>query len=225
MGNPTPQISVNKLAEYLSTKSPSRRKQIIKDAKDPQKLKVTRYGDPKKALVEYLANNQDKKIIADAITGLQTKSATTSFQDNDKKNSILALESFEKMNPIDLKDCKIEIYKGNNEKVELSEINISVNPDAIIRKVKDGKKYIGGVKFHISKSFALNTESQESVGVILKIFLEKYVAEDDETVDPNLCFSLDIFNNSCLHAPKAFISRLKIVEAACEEIKNRWQTV
>ena len=78
-----PQISLNKLAEYLDA-NPTRRKRIVKDAKDPQPFIVTRYNEARNGIIEYINSGCDVQKIEDVISSLKDKIQNLNF-----KNRIL----------------------------------------------------------------------------------------------------------------------------------------
>lgn len=223
---PKPKISVNKLGEYLQT-NPQRRKTIIYDMKYPKSYKVARYIEAKEAIKNYFISNFDEEVLNASIYAHEAKKPESEFQEQDKQLSIELLEAMLDIELPDLTNYSVEIesYKDSNPKLDISGVDISVNPDLVIRGNYRNNKVIGIVKFHTSKTNSLNEEGRKTVATVLKRFTEEYVAQSDEKVFDRLCLSIDIFTNSHTIPPKSFKRKLDYIEIACEEIALRWASL
>lgn len=220
----TPKISLNKLGEYLQA-NPGRRRKIVFDAKNPTGFIVGRYRDAKIAIKDYFISKFDANIIHKSIDDHELKSIETDFQEQDKNLSIELLRAVLDMTPPDLSEYTIISYKGENPKLNISDVNVSVYPDLIIRGVYKGKDVVGAIKIQTSKTNSLGEEGAKTVTTLLREFVEKNIAKEDEKVELSLCISYDIFAQFSCGAPKAFKRRMKQVESACEEIALWWEKV
>ncbi len=218
--NLKPRFSVNKFGEYLVSTSSSRRKRIIHDQKFPPTFIVIAYKDAREAIVKYIINDYDQSILTDAIKKI-TDSVV--LEQAEKDNSILALKEITKCNLPDLSSYKKTKYKEENSKLKISGLDISVNPDVIIRK---GNK-VGCIKVHVIKTEQnrLPKAGSEFVSAILQLYTEGHLLKDGEIVDGKICISIDCFGNSYEVAPKSVKRRLENIQDACEEIVNRWDSV
>lgn len=213
----TKRISVNKLAEYMKSTSALRRKTIIKDAKNPEAFKVTRYTETREALKNYFENGGNDQYIFDALIQLETKESNTIFQISDKNTSIEALQIFIE-SPSFIQEGFDYKKNSNNQLIEISGVQISVNPDLLIY---ENDSIVGALKLHIAKG-SLEEDSQKTVAVMLRKYLETIYE-----VEPNrkLCVSLDVFSRSLVNSPEAYRRVMSSVEACCEEIAARWDSV
>ena len=216
--NKEPRFSVNKLGEYLTANS-SRRKAIIKDQKYPSPFITGMYKEVRQAIINYVIKDYDDSIIFDAIEKIKK----SSLKDNEKENSILALNETLMADLPNLDGIKKTRYKGKNPKVRVEGLDISVNPDIILKK---GDK-VGCLKIHVIKtpSNRLNDEARKLVGTMLQEFTERHVISGSEEADTKLCISIDCFGNSHDIAPKSNKRRWLNIHAACEEIVLRWPSV
>ena len=217
-------ISLNKLGEYLTANS-SRRKRIVYDAKNPKGFIVTRYKSAREAIKEYIISQYDENLMIDRINILEKKDVDSDFQENDRDTSIEALDHILDSTFPDLSGFHIEDSNGGNPKVTISDVEVSVNPDLIIRGTYRGKKVIGAIKIHLSKGNILNEEGSKNVSTMIRSFVQDHIAEDDEIVEPKLCLSIDAFGKTCVESPKTFIRRMGYIESACEEIAMWWDKV
>lgn len=220
----SPRISVNKLGEYLQANS-ARRKRIVTDCKHPKKFITTRYTDAKNAVCQYFMSDYNTDIIDDSIAALEDKECKSDFQVQDRDLSIELLELVLDGDYPDLSHCDISLYNGDNPKVNISGVDISINPNLIIRCEKKGQKLIGGLKIHTSKSNSLDEEAGRNISTLIHSFISEHVASDDEKVDLGLCLSVDLPQGSYISAPKSFKRRLNHIAAACEEIVLWWGKV
>lgn len=218
--NLKPRFSVNKFGEYLVSTSSSRRKRIIHDQKYPPTFIVIAYKDAREAMIKYIINDYDENVLKDAIKKIND---SVILDQAEKDNSILALKEIAKCNLPDLSSYKKSKYKEDNSKLKISGLDISVNPDVVIRK---GNK-VGCIKIHVIKTEQnrLPKAGSEFVSAILQLYTESYLLKDGESVDGKICISIDCFGNSFQVAPKSVKRRLENIQDACEEIVDRWDSV
>src|SRR5262249_44607016 len=96
-------------------------------------------------------------------------------------------------------------------------VKVSVAPDVSV--IAPGtERRIGAVKFHFSVAYALDQRARQYAATILYSLIEQTGGSPIHT----LCDSVDVFDAADESAPRATKKRLKDVEAACEEIADRW---
>lgn len=217
--NVEPRFSVNKLGEYLTSKSAHRRKRIIEEQKYPPAYITTLYREVREAIIKYVIHNYDEDIINEAIESINK----STLKDTEKENSVLALKEILSADLPDLTGITKSRYKGRNPKLNEEGLDISVNPDVIL---KIGNK-VGAIKIHIIKTekSRLNDEASKLVGIMLHKFVQEHVAGSKELADNSLCISIDCFGNSHDIAPKSTSRRWTNIHAACEEIVSRWDSL
>src|SRR6476469_10328233 len=86
-------ISINQLASFAVV-SDAKKRQIIKQQKNPPKILVNRYGLAKSTMKKTLANRGDLRSVLDGIEELKSRIPITDWQKNDRKVSIEAMERF-----------------------------------------------------------------------------------------------------------------------------------
>lgn len=217
--NKVPRFSVNKLGEYLVA-TPSRRKKIIYDQKHPSAFIVSQYKEAKETIIKYIIKDYDENIITDAIVKIKN---STLLKEDDIKNSVLALNEILNCKLPDLSSYKKTRHKGDNPKIKIAGLEISINPDIILKK---GNK-VGCIKTHVIKTEQnrLSKEASTYVSTLLHQYTEKNLLELGDAPDVNICISIDCFGNSHETAPKAIVRRLANIQDACEEIVLRWDSV
>jgi hypothetical protein len=220
----TPKISLNKLGEYLQANA-ARRRKIVFNAKNPKGFIVVRYRDAKIAIKKYFISKFDANIIIKSINDHELKDIENNFQEQDKNLSIELLEMVLDTIPPDLSEYTITSYNGDNPKLSISDVDVSVYPDLIIRGTHKGKHVVGAIKLQTSKTNSLGEEGGMTVTTLLREFVENNVAKKDEKVELFLCISYDIFAQFSCNAPKAYKRRMKHIESACEEIALWWEKV
>lgn len=220
-------ISVNKLGEYLEA-NPTRRKKIVFDQKNPAEFIVARYSKAREIACDFFCSGLDDEILIKGLDDLEVRENTTEFQENDTQNSIEYLNRLLESSLQDftnLQDFTISKYNGDNPKLIINGVEVSVNPDLIIRGVLRGKKVVGAIKLHFSKSQSLSSDSAKNVATLLHQFVEEYIMEDNEVVKLELCYSIDAFEDILETAPKSYNRRRKNISDACTEIKLWWDNI
>jgi len=214
-------ISINPLAEFSSA-TPGKRRAIIKQSKNIKPFIVAYYRTARNRIKKYFENGFSLEEIVNGINYLQGKDATTSFQKSDKKSSIEALRKFLELQfPDNFKNLKCRFLKINDKELLIEGVKIKIAPDIILEFEKDGKKYVGGIKFHISKSL-FNLENTTIVATGLKLYLEEKVANDSCQVDVDYCIAVDIFSERITKAPRNHEKFLIKLKKTCAEVKEMW---
>jgi hypothetical protein len=215
-----PRISVNKLAEYVEA-SVARRKTIVQSAKYPPKVNTTRYSVAREIIIKYLSS-RNEQVLTDGITLLNNADVSTDFKKNDVANSISVLELVQLMELPELEDIQAEPWEEGNPLIEISGVDVSVNPDLFLSGTIRGRKQIGVLKLSIVKTNPLSVYGQGIVALLSKNFINMVMPEQADLVNRKLCLSFDTFQQRTIACPDAEVARRREVEAACMEISNWW---
>lgn len=222
--NKTPRISLNKLAEYLEA-NVTRRKQIIHDAKYPEDVKGVRYKSVKEVIFPYLITHRDKTQLQAAIDKFSKKSATTTWQVQDRDLSVDILNSLLGNDLKILNNCQLSACEDDNKLLAIKGVSVSVRPDIIISKTIKGVVNKGAIKLHTSKTYPLNEDSQKIVTCVLFQYVTTHMLKTGEVANPKLCISFDLFTGKLIPSTGSCKAVMNRVEAACEEIALRWPTL
>lgn len=220
-----PKISINKLGEYM-TATPSRRKQILRDQKNPSTFKAARYKDAREAIVEYLEQGMTSEDDAlSTAAKLRANHSGTDFTAQDRQLSAEAIEDFLPLSEeIEIGD--LSVHGGNTFAVETMDFGgtkVSMRLDALLKNKETGA-IVGCVKLNFSKSSPLQEKAAEYVATALRAYLEVNFSSPNY-VDPAKCYVVDVPTGTVCSAPKANKKRLSDLTAAGEEISARWDSV
>jgi hypothetical protein len=216
-------ISMNPLCEFVFA-STKKKATLVRNQKKPITYRVARYRLAKSRMVKFIKNGFSYDEIISGINDLQAKQCLTEFQRNDRNTSIEALRLFLELQfPKDFDKLKCSFVPIEQKEIVVDGVLIIISPDLILRWEKDGKKYIGGIKFHISKSSKFDYEKASFAAGLLYLYLQKKVAGPDEIVDSSSCLCVDVFSTRICSTPRdksEFSIKLK---DACHEIKLLWE--
>lgn len=216
-----PRLSINKLAEYMIS-DVLRRRQIVKDAKNPPAFKYTRYSEARETIKAFMCSGYDEQVVDDGIRFQNTRATDSDWQIDDVRNSIYALEQVRDMALPVLPGCRLESFADENTLVNLRGLDISVYPDLTVRNTKTGR--MGAVKIHIARTSPLDVSALEYIATMLKYFyLNK--GHKEKEIDDSLCIAVDVFKDNFTAAPKAYKRTISRISAACEEIVLWWDTI
>ncbi|UPT71867.1 MAG: hypothetical protein M0D53_06075 [Flavobacterium sp. JAD_PAG50586_2] len=223
---PEYKISVNQLASF-SISSDNKKRSIVKQQKNPPKVLIARYGLAKARIRKAIANYGNIQPILDGIQELKNKNPETPLAIVDKAVSIEALERFIKMKlPSFLQDNIYEILKKPKiNSFIVSEVEIIVSADLIIKVFIDGQAFLGGVKIHIAKGNVFDREQAKYVSTCLYQYLDLMFENTGIVVLPELCLSVDVFAETFFTAPTEIEKTLEDIETMCIEIKRIWPNV
>lgn len=212
-----PKISLNKLGEYM-TATPARRRRIVEDQINPKDFIAARYGDAREQISNYIAGIIDEQDLIQVADNLRNQSYDSNFISQDKNLSADAIDDFLEISdqlPLDYKFEKVPA--SSKSSMEMAGVSVSIRPDVYLKN--DNNEVVGAIKLHFPKSNPLTTISGEYVATGLKAFVQ---SNSVNSIDPKLCVVVDIPSANVIPAPKASKKRMNDIEAACEEIKARW---
>lgn len=224
-----PELSVNKLAEYVCARA-RRQRNLLHERKypDPDFSPGMFHREATEAVSKYLADGcVDPSPITNKLASLgqmQPEKIGTARRIN---ANIDALERFSDMlDDIDLQGGDASLGAHNPEKLTYHGVKISVRPEIILRADgPKGKKLVGAVKLHFTKSHCHDGESAGYVSAMVQEFLTRHVAQGDEIVSANLCPVIDVGSGQVFPGVKSITKRLKDIEAECQNIAALWPTI
>lgn len=220
-----PRISLNPLCEYVEA-GPYRRSSIIKNSKEPP-LYITRYYNVgEELLTRYLSQVRDKPIFLRLHSSrLRLLSHNNDSEAKNAKFSSEALLSFlshEKSIRKKLSAYSIETsLNDNTNKVIINGVQISIRPELLLRD-SEGKQQLGFMKLYFSKTEPLTRDRAELIATVGKHYFE---TEKGIMLNSKHCMVLDVFRGTLFNAPKSFKRRIWDIEAACQEIFDRWDMI
>jgi len=177
-----------KLAEF-SMATEIRKTGIINEFLYPKHPLRAYHTKAKNCIIQCLENFYDMSIID---KGLNYVTKTVYKKYWEKENSIKSLENFK--NSILPFGDNFTFEKNENRKdIEVNGHSIYVNPEMIIKDIRDGIIYLGAIKIHISKT----TQDKIDFDFCRTIVFEylKSIAKDGEKVDFKMIYFYTPLNN------------------------------
>lgn len=142
-----------------------------------------------------------------------------------------ALEAFSKMGsfPVIEGATKIKRPKTGWDKLEMSGVHVTLEPQLVFSVSEKGVTKVGGLLFHPTKSISLNKEQNgiragEYAAVLLLRMLEEELASVG-VPSPSRCLVVDVYRGDTYTAPKSFKTMLNHMRDACENIAARWSGI
>lgn len=223
-----PSISVNKLGEYIVSKG-NRQREILKDRKYPatENFKGMYHKEASDAVAQCLASGlEDLSSLARTRRVLEQKTPEKIGTQRRINSNIDALEAFDALlDTIDFFGGTPEHGAHNPPKLVRHGVHISVRPEIILRGTgKSGKKLLGAVKVHFSKTRPLNEESAGYVSAVVQEFCRDFMIDDEDVYAP-YCFVIDLGSMSVYPGVKSTVQRLKDIDAECRNIPAIWNDI
>ncbi|ECH9271478.1 MULTISPECIES: hypothetical protein [unclassified Stenotrophomonas] len=217
-----PRISLNKLGEYMTAPTPSRRKRIVSDQQTPQPFIAARYKDAREAIVDFIVSGMsDRTGLLSLASQLRKSKEGSEFAINDRIASADAIESFiQAVDQIDLGNCVAVSMPGTiSQGMTIAGVYVSVRPDIYLRNWLTGE-IEGALKLHFPKTSPLTSAGAEYVATAMRVYMQ--LEQGNSHVDHRKCYVVDVPTASVTVAPKAHVRKMKDIQAACEEIAIRW---
>lgn len=223
-----PRISIAELGKYLQSDALKRR-EIVRDQKEPKAFKVAYYDDARKAIGAYLTGEHlDLSVLEGVLEKLETKlpKATTEWEAQRIRGNIDAIETFADI------ELPAEFHSGvrvrgalHKSKLALGGLEVSVQPEVVLtRVVQGGQPSVGATHVYLSTTAELTEDAALNVATLLHQYCEEqFVSTHSARRDD--CILIDVFARTTWLAPKSWKMRRKRVTAACEEIAIRWSAL
>jgi hypothetical protein len=222
--NNNPKITVNKLGEFL-TATPRRQRKILEAIKYPSenKFMFTGYNEARRAIKEYVLNDFDENILLNCINEFEEKPEEE--RDNFTDSTINALTIILESNEITDTGFTFLPYDGENPKLLIEGVEVSVNPDFIVHSATARGEYIGAAKFHLSKSGHYGEEGGKYISAILYAFAEEHINLNGRTLRNTNCVSYDVFTDTLIECPNSIVRRWQDIQAGCQNIVAIWDSI
>ena len=216
-----PKVSINPLIAFVEA-TERRKSSIVKEQKKPSIIKVAPYATARTAMKRYLKDGFDEECIYNAIDNLQSQQPNSKWALNNAVNSIEALRHFIEMNfPQRVGKIHCSFSKAAKKECMLEGVVITVAPDLILRWEDNGKRYIGAIKFRISKN-ELSFSAGRHAASLISYYLRQTIAESDEIVDNSHCLFVDVMDDVIYPAPMDITHSLDVISNACYEYSTIW---
>ena len=224
--NKSPRISLNKLAEFTTSK-PTRQRNILRDQKYPTDFKGMYYKEASESVAQCIAGGlEDTSILDRTISILEQANPDKIGTQRRIAANIDAIETFQSM----LDDIKLEgivpsLGAQSPPKLTVQNVDISVRPELILRgKGRKGDPLIGAVKLHFPHSTALGAEPAGYISAVLQDWCKAHMA-DEGTPTADMCYVIDIGGKKVWSGVKATAQRMRDIESYCQNIAALWPSI
>lgn len=218
-------ISINQFVEFGKKKSKKSKLTLIKNQKFPKNFLSFWYKTAFACIRRCLLENGSLVPIYRGIELLKIRAADTETKQRNNTVSIEALERFLNINlPKFLSTDKVEKFKVEQKWVEIDGVKLFLSPELIFKvKRSNGDSVIGAFKIHICKqeNKFFDFQMAEMVATQLHNYLVKTI-DEKETVDPKLCFSIDVFGKRIVSASTDTNRYDEEIHLISKEISELW---
>ena len=216
-------ISINPLIDFFKG-TEAKKKRVIKNQKEPSVIMVGWHQTSRACIKKSLSLNGDKSPIIEGSNRLRSKFVEKPRQ---VQNKFVSLEGMKKYLNIEipemLKNHNLNIIKKRSIKSTfIKGVEITVSPDIVFTMDYKGKRYIGGVKIHLSKGNIFDTQELKIVATVLHKHISEIADEYDAIPLPEICYSMDVFGERIVSSSKKSERILLQIESICDEIKRFW---
>lgn len=216
-------ISINPLIDFIKG-TEAKKKRVIKNQKEPSVIMIGWHQTSRACIKKSLSLNGDKTPIIEGSIRLKSKIVEKPRQLQNKFVSLEGMQKYLNMEiPEMLRNHNLSIIKKRPVKSTfIKGVEITVSPDIVFTMDYQGKKYIGGVKIHLSKGNIFETQELKIVATILHKYISEIADEYNAIPLSEICYSMDIFGERIVSSPKRPEMILSQIEDICEEVKRFW---
>jgi len=228
-----PRISANALAQYMVS-SETARLGILRRSKFHQAPVIVPYREVRLIIREFLSDgkrNVNRLIEAEKMFEQKSQNNSYStFIKNDSENSIDVLHGIQRM-ANQLNAYKFLKSPKKQEKLIISDVQVSVHADLLIEAPIKGDKHMGAAILRMSQDNS-DTEDAKSkrrtmglyVATLIRMHIDNSLKKDLPVAN-RLCMSIDIQHGEAFQAPNSNTKRQKDIESACQMIASHWPNI
>jgi hypothetical protein len=221
------------LAEYVIA-DPSRQKTIAKNSKKALKAIMIPYSRVRSSIPDsFSAEGLNPDFLRDRAIEIESSAFSNQWQKADNERSATALRR--------LADIVHQIECGNSTLIprpengwgylDMKGVRVSVNPVLVFSLSHQNVTKCGAVILNTGQDENLSlarSSSKYAVGDYLTALLYRMLEARVNSVGVPLhkkCYAIDIFRSTVYSAPSSYRTLMKHLEAACEMIALRWDTI
>jgi hypothetical protein len=155
------------------------------------------------------------------------KPSLSPWTKDDLESSIKALDKYaDKVGQTALSKLECKPINGSTPPLLISGVRVKVTPDVTVHRggANDEIHGVGAVVAMIAKgegSGKARAEAARYAATLVWLFAQQHLKALGAP-DRSLCFSYDVFDGSLVPAGSNYVNRIKNIQAACEEIADRW---
>ena len=223
----TPRVSINKLAEYLGSNKPLRRRAILMEQKFPADYITTRYKEALDLIVDFFVDaDHDDEPIHQAIKRIQARPALNANQLTTRNVNIQVLKHLLKSkDKLPLANYVFRRASEQSALLRIGGVDISVRPELeIVATERGGTVSYGLLKLYLGKTYPLDETTAAYVATTVHQYGETHLVPPSSVCQKH-CYVFDVFQERIYAAPKNFKQRRGDVEADCEEISAQWSSL
>ncbi len=228
----TIKVSTNVLAAFIATKSPAKKRSIVRAVKE-KKGGPSHYGSFNKAARNYLLNKGTSRAEIDAvIASLIAEAALPRDRQRSKEwfqtRATLTAEAFKALETgIHLLDYGtlnfVLLPKGMKTRIQFGDVAINIRPDLLIEGNRNGVPIEGAFRFYVAKTaeYQLSKRAAELVSAMeYELLITNWKGK--RTPDPSLCYVLECFQQRLTPAPADVQATRASIERGCREFSQIW---
>lgn len=205
---------------------------ILRRAKEVSTAVVLRYSDVR-AVLRSAITTPDRatdliETARDTFRQRSTDTALSAFARDDANGSIDVLDHFEAVRTrLTGLDCIPA--PSNQERINISGVEVSVNCDILIQRTRRQIEEVGGALFRLTKpeedpsdrSIQRRREMASYAAALVMMHISQHHAAN-RIATGGLCLSLDVQSGEAQDAARAFTTRRQNLENACRFITAMW---
>lgn len=221
-----PKVNGRYLADYMNASERAKRT-IIRGCKFPPIAKLLQHHLAKGFITDFLQKGStDPGPLSTEAERLRNMMADTNFDRDLFDVNADFLDAYAKVfDASKFPNAEIAPFP-EPLKVDLS--GVSVNPDirlAIQRTTTTNRLRTGLVTIRYAKAKPLSEETGKWQSSLLFGCRKMLDGEDDKAAEHKLCLTLDAVTGEFIEAPGDAVSRFANMEAACQSIAERWDSI
>lgn len=213
-----PRISVNKLAQYVTSKA-ARQNQILRNAKFPPDYITTYYREAGEAIAKFLAGDmQESSILDNAVALLSQKVAPNIYETRRIAGNIDAIETFGSLlDDVDFAGATAKLGAQSAPHLVANGVEISVRPEVTLHSNGKAGELVGGIKLHFPKTEPLDEEQAAYITAMMHTFCQDHLWKHGQPHAAH-CMVIDLASAKVYPGVKAIKQRMKDVANACGQI-------
>ncbi len=225
-----PRITAAKLSEY-AVASPARQRTIVQNAKIAPKVQLSYYREVRDIFsTSYGHDGINADFLARKAKEIEERKPESSWQEEENPRCAGALKHLSRV--VREMECSggnaIHRPQRGWGGFRIAGVYVSINPELVFSIPHRGVRKTGGVILNTGQDASLSLDRSHdghSVGDYLSTLLYRLLEARGGVPLHTRCYAIDVARETSYSAPSAHKRLLKNLEAACEMIALRWESI
>ena len=218
-------VSTNKLAEFITAKTPEHRQRIVRALKRRGKQGYGHYAAFRTPACDFLSGGaSDNAILENAIAQMGSRNATERITADSQRTAVAFKKLMEMAPEISLLDVSFKRYSGGRKvRLHFGEVAIPAAPHLLVHGSRNDVPLVGGLHFYVAKGRNYELGANGAMLVAAMNYLWVIDTQGTQrTPSPECCMVIECFQQRITRGSSDIEGMRETLKKGCEDLARLW---